>query len=445
MKNENTLTNGNVYKGILIFALPILLGNLFQQFYNIADSLIVGNFLGSNALAAVSSAGSLIFLLVGFFQGLSMGGGILLARYFGAKDNINIEKVVHVSVGFGLLVSILLTILGITFTPLILDLMGTPETVIKNSISYFQVYFAGSIGFVMYNSFVGILQAIGDSKRPLFYLMISTIINIILDLLFIGVFKMGVGSAALATIISQLFSAYLCLIRLTKTDNVYKLNIKRVRIEKDILKKIIQLGLPAGFQNSIISFANIIVQSNINMFGELAMAGCGAFNKIEGFAFLPITSFSMSLTTFVSQNLGADNIDRIKKGVKFGVVCSMILAQTMGIVLLIFPEAFISIFDKNPIVIEYGVRRIEAASLFFFVLAYSHCTSAVLRGAGKSKVSMMIMLLCWCVIRVSILEIAMPIFNSIEVVNYVYPITWTLSSLCFYYYYRRIKWENLIY
>ena len=437
-----SLTNGNIYKGLVYFAAPILLGNLFQQFYSLVDTLIVGKFLGSNALAAVSSSGSLSFLLIGFFQGVGVGGGVLISRFYGSKDHYNLEKAVHVTVAFGLIVSVLLTVVGVITTPYILKLMNTPTSVMPESVEYFKVLFYGSFGIIMYNTLVGVIQAVGDSKRPLYYLVIASIINVVLDLLFIAVFKMGVGSAALATAISQIISSLLCFVQLIRTKEAYRLNIKRIRIEKDMLIRIVELGLPAGVQNSIISFANTIVQSNINSFGELAMAGCGAYSKIEGFAFLPISSISLALTTFIGQNLGAGNLDRIKKGCHFGLILSMVVGQMIGIVLFINPEYFIRIFDTDKTVIYYGVLRIQASSLFFFVLSYSQCISAILRGAGRTKLAMYVSLICWCVIRISILNIAMPIYNNIAVVNYVYPITWTLSSICFYLIYRKVDFSK---
>ena len=276
------MTEGSIWKKITFFAVPIFLGNLFQQMYNTADSLIVGNFLGSNALAAVSSSGNLIYLMIGFFNGIALGAGVVIARYFGARDQENVEKAVHTTVAFGIVASIVLTIVGVFFAPQILVWMQTPANVMPESTEYFRVYFMGSAGFVMYNMFVGILQAVGDSKHPLYYLILSSIINVVLDIVFITVFDMGVGGAAFATDISQVVSAVLCMIQLMRSKAEYRLNLRKIRFEWDIFKQVIQFGLPSGFQNSIIAIANVVVQSNINSFGEMAMAGCGAYSKIEG-------------------------------------------------------------------------------------------------------------------------------------------------------------------
>ena len=434
------MTEGSIWKKITFFAVPIFLGNLFQQMYNTADSLIVGNFLGSNALAAVSSSGNLIYLMIGFFNGIALGAGVVIARYFGARDQENVEKAVHTTVAFGIVASIVLTIVGVFFAPQILVWMQTPATVMPESTEYFRVYFMGSAGFVMYNMFVGILQAVGDSKHPLYYLILSSIINVVLDIVFITVFDMGVGGAAVATDISQVVSAVLCMIQLMRSKAEYRLNLRKIRFEWDIFKQVIQFGLPSGFQNSIIAIANVVVQSNINSFGEMAMAGCGAYSKIEGFGFLPITSFTMALTTFVSQNLGAKNYERTKKGARFGIACAMILAEVIGIIIFIAAPVFVAAFDRTPEVIVFGTERARTSALFYFLLAYSHSIAAVLRGAGKSVIPMIVMMIFWCVIRVAVLTGVSILIPSIAVVYWIYPLTWTLSSVAFFIYYKKANW-----
>lgn len=442
IKSNNLMTEGSIWKKMLIFAIPLFIGNLFQQLYNTVDSLIVGNFLGSNALAAVSSSGNLIFLMTGFFQGLSAGAGVVIATYFGAKKFKEMQDSIHTTVALGIVSGILLMIIGYFLAPYMLILMGTPENTLPLSTEYFKVYFLGSLGSLLYNCCVGILQAVGDSKRPLYYLIISSILNVILDLVFIVGFKWGVGSAALATIISQYLSAILVMIRLIKTNDVYKVTLKKIKFHKEMLIKILKVGLPSGLQNSIISIANVVVQSNINSFGEFAMAGCGAYSKIEGFAFLPITSFTMAITTFVGQNLGAKKYDRVKSGAKFGIACSMLLAELVGLITFVFAPQLIGAFSDDPLVISFGVDRAQSSAFFFCLLAFSHCISAVLRGAGKSSVPMLVMLLCWCLIRVTILEVGDMVYHSIQFVYWVYPITWSLSSLVFLIYYNKVNWMN---
>ena len=439
-QSKTLMTEGSVWKKIVFFALPLFLGNLFQQLYNTADSLIVGNFLGENALAAVSSSGNLIFLMVGFFSGIAVGAGVVIARYFGAKNYALVEKSVHTTVAFGLAASAVLTVLGVWLTPQILVWMATPENVLPESILYLRTYFMGSAGLIMYNISAGILQAVGDSRHPLYYLIISSFVNIILDIVFITVFKMGVDGAALATILSQFISAIICLTHLMRSKDVYRLSPKKIRFDLPMLKMIVQNGLPAGFQNSIIGIANVVVQSNINSFGSMAMAGCGAYSKIEGFAFLPITSFTMALTTFVGQNLGAKEYARVKRGARFGILCSMTIAELIGLVTFVWAPQLIAAFNGKPEVIAYGTDRAHIAAFFFCLLAYSHCISSVLRGAGKSTVPMLVMLVCWCVIRVTILSVFVPLTESINVVYWVYPITWSLSSIVFFIYYYKVDW-----
>lgn len=434
------MTEGPIWKRMILFAIPLFLGNLFQQLYNTADSLIVGNFLGSDALAAVSSSGSLIFLMVGFFNGISLGAGVVIARYFGAREKEKVQDAIHTTVAFGIVAGILLTAIGLIMTPTFLRWMGTPADVLKNSVLYFHIYFLGSIAFVLYNIFVGILQSVGDSRHPLIYLIISSVTNVVLDLLFIGVFRFGVGSAAVATILSQFLSAILCLIHLMRCKEDYQIHLKKIRFDFPMLKLIISNGLPSGFQNSIISFANVIVQSNINSFGKMAVAGCGAYSKIEGFGFLPITCFALSLTTFISQNLGARQYERAKKGAKFGVLCSITMAEIVGIIIFFTAPYLVAAFNNDPQVVAFGTAQARTITLFYFLLAFSHCIAGILRGAGKSTIPMFVMLICWCIIRVSYITVAVRIIPDIKVIFWAYPITWTLSSILFIIYYFKADW-----
>ncbi len=438
----NTLTEGPIWKKMLLFALPILLGNVFQQFYNTFDSWVVGKFLGDHALAAVTSSGSLIFMMVGFFNGVAMGAGVIISRYYGARDYKAMETAIHTDVAFGLAAGALLTVLGVTFTPTILRWMNTPASVLPQSISYFRYYFCGAIFTVMYNIFVGILHAVGDSRHPLYYLMFSTGVNIVLDLLFVGVFHLGVGSAAMATTISQGVSALLCCLLLLRVDAPYRLRLRSIRFDLPSLRTIVRFGLPSGIQNSVISIANVVVQTNINSFGDAAMAGCGSYSKLEGFAFLPVTCFTMALSTFVGQNLGAHKYDRVKKGVGFGVACSCLMAETIGVCFYLFAPKLIRIFGGSAAVVDYGVRHMRTICLFFFLLAFSHCIAAIMRGAGKATVPMYTMLLCWCVIRVCYITIAVRYVNELTTVSWAYPITWSLSSLIFLIYFFTADWMH---
>ena len=437
---RNSLTEGSIWKSMLLFALPVFLGNIFQQLYNAFDAWCVGNYIGDDALAAVSSSGSLIFMMVSFFYGVALGAGVVIARAYGAKHYEDMRKAIHTSVALGLVTGVVLTVFGVTFTPTILRWMGTPEEVLPQSIIYFRYYFCGAIFFVMYNIFVGILHAVGDSKHPLYYLIFSTFVNIVLDMLFVAVLKLGVGSAAIATTVSQGVSALLCFIHLIRIDASYRINIREVRFHKQSLWEIIRFGLPSGIQNSVISIANVVVQSSINSFGKMAMAGCGAYSKLEGFAFLPVTCFTQALTTFVGQNLGAQQHDRVRKGVRFGILSSCIIAEVIGVCTYVFAPQLIGFFCEAPEAIDFGVRHMRTICLFYCLLSFSHCIASIMRGAGKANVPMFTMLVCWCAIRMTYITVAVKLVNELTTVSWAYPITWTLSSIIFLIYFLKADW-----
>ncbi|MEG1458736.1 MAG: MATE family efflux transporter [Acetivibrio sp.] len=438
--NTNLMTEGPVWKKITMFAMPIFLGNLFQQLYNIVDSLVVGNFIGSDALAAVSSSGSLIFLLVGLFGGIFVGAGVVISRYYGAREIEKVQVAIHTTIAFGLVAGVVLSILGVILSPFILRLMGTPKSVLPNSILYFRIYFGGVLSVIMYNTASGIFQAVGDSRHPLYYLIVSSITNVVLDLLFVAVFHWGIAGAGIATVISQTVSAVLGFYRLTHSDSQYRVHFRKIRFNGPMLKQVLTLGIPSGLQNSIIAFANIVVQSNINSFGAMAVAGCGAYSKIEGFGFLPITSFSLALTTFIGQNLGAKEYDRAKKGARFGILTGITLAELVGILIYLFAPVLISAFNSDPNVIGFGSLQAHTATLFYFLLAFSHCIAGILRGAGKSIIPMLVMLACWCIIRVTYVTAITHYIPHIQVIFWAYPLTWSLSSIAFMIYYKKADW-----
>ena len=425
---------------MLLFAFPVFLGNVFQQLYNAFDAWCVGNYIGDDALAAVSSSGSLIFLMVSFFNGVAMGAGVVIARTFGARQYTDMSKAIHTAIAFGLVTGIALTIAGVAFTPMILRWMGTPEEVLPQSISYFRYYFCGAVFTVMYNIFVGILHAVGDSKHPLYYLMISTMVNIALDMLFVAVLGLGVGAAAVATTIAQGISALLCCIHLVRVDAPYRVVLKQIRFDQKSLVDIVRYGLPSGVQNSVIALANVFVQSNINSFGKAAMAGCGSYSKLEGFAFLPVTCFTQALSTFVGQNLGAHRHERVKKGVVFGILCSCIMAELIGVLSYLFAPQLISFFSSSPEAIAFGTQHMRTICLFYCLLAFSHCIAGILRGAGKATVPMFTMLACWCIFRVTYISVAVKLVNQLTTVSWAYPITWTLSSIIFLIYFLKADW-----
>ncbi len=437
---QYSLTEGSIWKAMVLFALPVFLGNVFQQLYNAFDAWCVGNYIGDDALAAVSSSGSLIFMMVSFFNGLAMGAGVIIARAFGAKQYDTMRNAIHTAIAFGVITGMVLTVAGVALTPIILRWMGTPAEVLPQSITYFRYYFYGALFTVMYNIFVGILHAVGDSKHPLYYLIFSTLVNIILDMLFVAVLGFGVGSAAIATTISQGVSALLCFRLLLRVDEPYRVSVREIRFHKESLVQIIRYGLPSGVQNSVIALANVFVQTNINAFGKAAMAGCGSYSKLEGFAFLPVTCFTQALSTFVGQNLGAGQHARVKKGVAFGVICSCLMAELIGGLSYIFAPHLIGFFSETSEAIAFGTEHMRTICLFYLLLAFSHCIAGVMRGAGKATVPMFTMLACWCVIRVTYISVAVRFVNRLTTVSWAYPITWTLSSIIFLIYFLKADW-----
>ena len=439
-RQQISLTQGSIWKAILLFALPIFLGQVFQQLYNTFDAWCVGYFINDNAMGAVTSSGSLIFLMVSFFNGLAMGAGVVIARYYGAKNDEAVSKTIHTAVAFGLCTGTALTIVGTTCTPIILRWMGTPDDTMVYSIPYFRYYFCGAIFTVMDNIFVGIHHAVGDSKHPLYYLICSTGVNICLDLLFVGVLGFGVGAAALATTISQGISAALCCVHLIRSHGPARLYLRKIRFHRQNLQEIIRYGLPSAVQNSVIALANVVVQSNIFAFGSDAVNGCGAYSKLEGFAFLPVMCFSQSLSTFTGQNLGAKQHDRVKKGVGFGIACSLTMAEVIGVLSYLFAPQMIGFFAKSEAAITYGTQHMRTICLFYCLLAFSHCIAGIMRGAGKATVPMFTMLLCWCVIRVSYITVAVRFVPELTTVSWAYPISWSLSSIIFLIYFLKADW-----
>lgn len=444
--NTLDMTKGKEWKLIIIFAIPIFFSSLFQTLYNIVDSIIVGKYVGDEALAAVSSSGSLIFLFNSFFIGLASGAGVVIARFFGMNDHTNMRKAIHNDVLVGLCSGLLLTIVGIFLSPIILKAMGTPDNVIEESITYFRIYFIGVSGVILYNTFSSILQALGDSFRPLIFLIISSITNVGLDFLFICGFNMGVAGASLATIISQFLSAFLAFLVLLPKKRIYHLSLKEFKFDKQILKAILYNGIPSAVQNSVIGLANVFVQSNINSFGDLVMAGCGSYTRIEGFAFLPVNCFMLSIATFVSQNLGAGEEKRAKRGSRFAIITSIIMAEAIGILVYLNAESLIGLFlseGSKKEVLDAGVTALRTVCFFYPLLAFSHLIASCLRGAGKALIPMIIMLSIWCIFRVSYISIAMLINHNLTVLYAAYPITWGMSSAIYFVLYFFTKWYKL--
>ena len=394
----------------------------------------------NTAFAAVSSTNSLIFLMIGLFNGTAIGGGVVISRYFGAKDEKGVEMAIHTNVLFGLIASVLVTLAGLFLIPQMIKLMKVPEDVLPQSLLYFRIYFAGSATVILYNVFTSIMRALGDSIHPLYYLAFSSVVNVVLDLLLVAKFHQGVAGAAFATVLSQGLSMLLCLMRMRKSKDYTRISWKKIKWYPQMMKKVIQQGLPAGIQNSVISIGNVVIQTNINAFGEFAMTGAGAHSKIEGFVFIPITSMVLTLPTFISQNLGAKEYDRAKKGALFGILTSVILAEGIGLIVYVFSPQLIHIFAKSEEAVRYGVIQERIMTLFYGLMAFSHSATGVLRGSGRSIVPMVTMLGIWCGVRVLYVTIAIQIVPVFQTICWAYPLTWGLSSIVFLIYLLKSNW-----
>lgn len=442
IENQVDLCEGPVSKGLLTFMLPIFFGQLLQQLYNVADAWVVGNFADNDAFAAVSSSGVLVFLVTGFFNGVATGGGVVISRYFGAKDKRNVERAILNNIIFGVIASIGATIVGLLLIPYVLRWMQTPASVMPESLIYFRIYLAGVSTVIMYNIFMAIMRALGDSMHPLYYLILSSVVNVILDLILVAGLHWGVAGAAIATVFSQGLSMILCVIHMCRQEDDTRLNIRALRYDKNMMRDILIQGLPAGIQNSVISIGNIVVQTNINTFGAYAMSGVGAYHKVEGFVFLPIMSMSMALTTFISQNLGAGKSERAKKGAVFGVLSGVGVAEIIGIVFYVGCPVALRFFTGAQEAIQYGTIHTRTVCLFYFLLSFSHCAAGVLRGCGKSVVPMATMLAFWCGVRIVYVTIALNIHHVYRMIACAYPLTWILSSAVFLVFLMKFDWAR---
>lgn len=440
--NKNTLlmTQGNIWKLLITFSIPLIIGNLLQQMYNTADSIIVGNFVGSNGLAAVGSGTALINLIIAFAQGASVGAGVVVSQYIGADKKDKIKISVHTSICISIILGLILSLLGIFASPSLLIMMKTPKVVLKSSILYLQIYCGGLIFNVIYNMATGILNAAGNSKKPLVYLAIASFTNIILDLLFIKIFKLGVMGAAIATDISQAISCILAIGYLLKVKSDYKLYIKNLKINKETAVKIIKIGLPTAIQNMVISFSNVLVQSSVNAYGATAMAGYAAYLKIDGFNILPVLSISMAVTTFTGQNVGANRLDRVKKGMYSSLIMVLVYTVFIGAVLLIFSHQVLGLFTHSAQVIMYGQLAMKYFCPYYFLLGILNVLAGTVRGAGKGIPPMIILLFSMCIFRILWIKIALPFYSSIDGVFILYPISWLVGAILMIFYTKFGKW-----
>lgn len=442
IKQKNGITEGVIWKQLLIFFFPMLFGAFFQQLYNTADAIVVGRFVGKEALSGVGgTTGSLINLFVGFFIGISTGGTITLAQYYGGKKDGEVSKTVHTAYALSIVGGLIIMIAGFLGAPYLLRLMGTPEDIIPYSLMYLRIYFLGMIPNLLYNIGTGILRAIGDSRSPLYYLIISCMVNIVLDLLFVVVFHWDVAGVAIATVISQICSAILITLKLMKATDSYKLEPKQIRFHKDIVKKIIAIGLPAGFQSLMYTSSNVLIQSNVNSFGTDTVAAWTAYGKIDGVFWMTISSFGTSITTFVGQNFGAGKMDRVKKGIRSCFLMMMGTSLVMSFLLYHFGDLIYLLFTKEKIVIDLGIQILQNLVPFYVTYICIELFSGTLRAMGDAFMPMLISLFGICVLRFIWLYTAVPVWRDIKTVIASYPITWIITSILFivYYFVRRKK------
>lgn len=434
------MTEGNIWKLLIIFSIPLILGNLLQQMYNTADSIIVGNFVGSNGLAAVGSGTALINLIIAFSQGAAVGAGVIVSQNLGARDKQKTKLAVHTAMCIAIILGVILSAIGVIFSRDLLVWMKTPKSVLKDSVLYLQIYCGGLIFNVIYNMATGILNAAGNSKRPLIYLAIASVTNMILDLIFIKALKWGVKGAAIATDISQALSCVLAVGYLLRVNSDYKLIIKELKIHGNTAKQIIRIGLPTAIQNMVISFSNVLVQSSVNSYGATAMAGYAAYLKIDGFNILPVLSISMAVTTFTGQNVGAKKPDRIKKGMWNALIMGVVYTVIIGVVILLTSHTVLGLFTKDNEVITYGQLAMKYFCPFYFLLGILNILAGTVRGAGKGVPPMLILLFSMCIFRILWIKIALPFYSTIDGVFILYPISWFVGMVLMIIYTKFGKW-----
>ncbi len=438
---EQTMTKGNIWKQIIWFSVPLLIGNLFQQLYNTTDSVIVGNFVGKEALAAVGSSGNLINLIIGFFIGMTSGAGVVIAQYYGGGRLDKMKISIHTSLWFCTIGGAVMTVAGVALTPWILRLMGTPPEVLPNSVTYLRIYFFGSIFNIIYNMGAGILRSIGDSRRPLYYLIISSLVNIVLDVVLVVVFRMGVAGVGIATVFAQFVSCFCVMFTLVRSKESYHVNLKEVRCDRQMLKRILHMGIPSGLQSTIVSLSNVVVQSNINSFGADAMAGYGVYAKVDNFTMIPITSLALAATTFTGQNYGAKQAKRIRKGVRECVILGVSYALFIGVVNFTFIGVFARLFTRDAEVLRYAtiIARIMALPGYVALVA-NQLYLGVVRGMGDTVKPMIISITSLCFIRMLWISLTVPLTRDIRFVFIGYPLTWAIAAVAeAFIYYRKSR------
>lgn len=436
------MTHGPIMKQIFLFTVPLLIGNLFQQLYNTVDSIVIGNFAGKEALAAVGSVGAIINSLIGFFTGLATGAGVVISQYYGAKNDQKVSQATHTMVAMTLILCVILSFVGVLITPALLKAMSTPEDVIDKSAVYLRIYFSGLSGLLLYNMGAGILRAIGDSRRPLYFLIFSTCTNIVLDILFVAVLHMEVAGVAIATIIAQFLSALLMLLTLVRINSPCRISVSKLKIDPEIMKQIIQIGFPAAIQSMITSISNVFVQAYINVFGSSVMAGWSVCQKIDSFMLLPMISIALTVTTFVGQNIGARKPARAQEGTRVAFCFSAAVTVFLMIPLLVFTPQLIRFFNSDAEVMQYGILFIRLLSPFYVICCINQIYASALRGAGNSQAPMLIMLGSFVVFRQIYLFIVSRVSGALIPTALGYPVGWLLCSVLILLYYRRFQWNT---
>ena len=442
-RRDVDMTSGNVYGLLIRFAVPLLLGNLFQQLYNTVDTWVVGNYVGKEAFSAVGTVSPIINMLIGTFLGLSVGAGVVISQYYGARQEDKVSETVHTALVMTAILGVLFTFIGVLMTPPMLRLMKTPAEVFPEAQRYLTIYFSGIFGLLLYNMGAGILRAVGDSQRPFYFLVLSTTLNIGLDLLFVIVFHMGVAGVAYATIIAQGLSAVLVLLLLMRAKNCVRVSLSSLKLHADPLKKIIRVGIPAALQRAVTSFSNVFVQSYINFFGADVMAGWTAYTKVDAFLFLPMLSVASGATTFVGQNLGVNNVERARKGVRAAMVIAMACNLIIMVPVIVFAPALVRFFNGTPEVITYGTLFLRMMSPFYVLCCVNQILAGSLRGAGDSKTPMFIMLGSFVLFRqIYLFVVTHFISNAIVPVAISYPAGWLVCSIATVIYYKFAHWEK---
>ncbi len=441
-RHDTDMTQGSISGLLFAFAVPLMLGNLFQQLYNTVDSLIVGNFVSKQVLAAVGCTGPIINTLIGLFSGLATGASVVISQYYGAKDEEKLGKAVHTTVMLTLVTCVVLTVVGVWATPLMLELMDTPPDVFSEAELYLRIYFGGVSGLLLYNIGSGILRAVGDSTRPLYFLIFSAVMNTVLDLFFVAVLKQGIAGAAIATIISQFVSAILVMLLLLRSKDSYRLEISRLRMHKGMLRRICNIGIPSSLQMGITAFSNIFVMGYINHFESSCMAGWTAYNKLDALAMLPMQSLSLALTTFVGQNLGAGDLKRAKAGPRYGLIMGYIVTAIILVPMMVFAPQLTALFNDDREVIEFGTLFVRLCTPFYVAFVINQVYSGALRGAGDAKNTMYIMLFSFVVFRQIYLFIVSRMGATAGVIALGYPMGWMMCSALLLIYYYKGHWAR---